>query len=109
MGHQLQQQCQMLQQELHLLLQEEDMIRDNPNNNQFNHNKVEHHLFKELINSKPGTMFMILSYLSSLLSLVFYFIGDLLFQWTYLRTQHLNLVISEQNFKKVIGSILTFI
>jgi len=83
---------------LHLLLQEEDLSRDNHNNNQFNHNKVEHHLFKELINSKPGTTFMILSYLSSLLSLVSYFIGDLLFQWTYLRTQHLNLVISEQNF-----------
>ena len=88
-------------QELHLLLQEEEedlSIRDNPNN-KFNHSKVEQHLFKELINSKPGIMFMILSYLSSQLSLVSYFIGDLLFQWMYLlhlRIQLLNLVICHE-------------
>ena len=87
-------------QELHLLLQEEEenlSIRDNPN--KFNHSKVDQHLFKILINSKPGIMFMILSYLSSQLSLVSYFIGDLLFQWMYLlhlRIQLLNLVICHE-------------
>ena len=87
-------------QELHVLLQEEEenlSIRDNPN--KFNHSKVDQHLFKILINSKPGIMFMILSYLSSQLSLVSYFIGDLLFQWMYLlhlRIQLLNLVICHE-------------